>query len=103
MNRNIAIDGPSGAGKSTLAKKVAKQFGYIYLDTGAMYRSFGLYCIENGVDFSVADSENQNKLEDLAKNDKDITGIDIAKNLLEFAKKYCKQNELDIDSLCTQI
>lgn len=68
MNRNIAIDGPSGAGKSTLAKKVAKQFGYIYLDTGAMYRAFGLYCIENGVDFSAADSENQKKLEDLTEN-----------------------------------
>lgn len=67
MNRNIAIDGPSGAGKSTLAKKVAKQFGYIYLDTGAMYRAFGLYCIENGVDFSAADSENQKKLEDLTE------------------------------------
>ena len=68
MNRNIAIDGPSGAGKSTLAKKVAKQFGYIYLDTGAMYRSFGLYCIENGVDFSASDSENKEKLEELTED-----------------------------------
>lgn len=68
MNRNIAIDGPSGAGKSTLAKKVAKKLGYIYLDTGAMYRAFGLYCIENGVDFSADDSENQKKIEDLTEN-----------------------------------
>ena len=45
MNRNIAIDGPSGAGKSTLAKKIAKKLGYIYLDTGAMYRAFGLFTI----------------------------------------------------------
>jgi cytidylate kinase len=36
---NIAIDGPASAGKSTIAKKVAEQLGYIYLDTGAMYRT----------------------------------------------------------------
>lgn len=60
MNHNIAIDGPSGAGKSTLAKKVAKQFGYLYLDTGAMYRAFGLYAIENGAVFTepAPDAEN---------------------------------------------
>jgi len=45
---NIAIDGPSGAGKSTLAKQLAADFGYIYVDTGAMYRSIGLYvCRKN--------------------------------------------------------
>lgn len=68
MNRNIAIDGPSGAGKSTLAKQIAKKFGCIYLDTGAMYRAFGLYAIENGIDFSAKDSENQAKLEALTEN-----------------------------------
>lgn len=41
---NIAIDGPAGAGKSTIAKKIAKKLGIIYVDTGAMYRAFGLYC-----------------------------------------------------------
>lgn len=40
---NIAIDGPSGAGKSTLAKALAKRLGYIYVDTGALYRAIGLY------------------------------------------------------------
>ena len=40
---NIAIDGPSGAGKSTLAKALAAKLGYIYVDTGALYRSIGLY------------------------------------------------------------
>ena len=50
MNRNIAIDGPSGAGKSTLAQKAAQELGYLYLDTGAMYRAFGLYAIEQGID-----------------------------------------------------
>lgn len=65
MNRNIAIDGPSGAGKSTLAKKIAKKFGYIYLDTGAMYRAFGLFAIENGVDFTLPVEDNKKILEAL--------------------------------------
>ena len=46
----IAIDGPSGAGKSTVAKAVAKKLGFIQVDTGAMYRSVGLYIYKNGVD-----------------------------------------------------
>ena len=46
---NIAIDGPAGAGKSTIAKKVAKELGFIYVDTGAMYRSMALYFIRNGI------------------------------------------------------
>ncbi|MDD3277438.1 MAG: (d)CMP kinase [Lachnospiraceae bacterium] len=45
MSFNIAIDGPAGAGKSTIAKKVAKQLEFIYVDTGAMYRTMALYCI----------------------------------------------------------
>lgn len=49
MAFNIAIDGPAGAGKSTIAKKVAKELGYIYVDTGAMFRAMALYCIQNGV------------------------------------------------------
>ncbi|MDD3428780.1 MAG: (d)CMP kinase [Oscillospiraceae bacterium] len=47
---SIAIDGPSGAGKSTLAKRLAKQLGYIYVDTGAMYRAIGLYALQHGID-----------------------------------------------------
>lgn len=45
----IAIDGPSGSGKSTLAKALSKKLGYIYVDTGALYRSIGLYMLQNGV------------------------------------------------------
>ncbi len=45
----IAIDGPSGSGKSTLAKALAKKLGYIYVDTGALYRTVGLYIRKNGV------------------------------------------------------
>ena len=54
MSFNIAIDGPAGAGKSTIAKRVAKEKGYIYVDTGAMYRAMALYLINNQVDSSDA-------------------------------------------------
>lgn len=47
---NVAIDGPAGAGKSTLAKAVAKRLGYIYVDTGALYRAIALFVIQRGVD-----------------------------------------------------
>lgn len=46
---NIAIDGPAGAGKSTIAKIVAKKKGYIYVDTGAMYRAMALFMIREGI------------------------------------------------------
>ena len=52
MSYNIAIDGPAGAGKSTIAKLVAKKRGYIYVDTGAMYRAMALYLLRTGVDTS---------------------------------------------------
>lgn len=48
---NIAIDGPAGAGKSTIAKLAAKSLGYVYVDTGAMYRAIALYVINNDVDY----------------------------------------------------
>lgn len=46
----IALDGPSGAGKSTVAKAVAKRLGIVYVDTGALYRSIGLYVQRKGID-----------------------------------------------------
>ena len=49
MGFNVAIDGPAGAGKSTIAKLVAKEKGFIYVDTGAMYRAIALYLIRKGV------------------------------------------------------
>ena len=52
----IAIDGPSGAGKSTLAKRLAAKLGFIYVDTGALYRSIGLYMETNGIDPKNADA-----------------------------------------------
>ena len=51
MSKNIAIDGPAGAGKSTIAKRLAKQLGFIYIDTGAMYRAMGYYfAVKEGID-----------------------------------------------------
>lgn len=50
MSINVALDGPSGAGKSTIAKAVAKKLEYVYVDTGALYRSIALYFIEHEVD-----------------------------------------------------
>ena len=47
---NIAIDGPAGAGKSTIAKGVAARLGFIYVDTGALYRTVALACVRAGVD-----------------------------------------------------
>ena len=47
--RSIALDGPAGAGKSTLARRAAKHFGLIYVDTGALYRCVGLYALRNNV------------------------------------------------------
>ena len=49
MSMNIAIDGPAGAGKSTIARKVAEKLSFIYVDTGAMYRSMALYFLRNGI------------------------------------------------------
>lgn len=47
---SVAIDGPSGAGKSSLARRLAKEKGYIYVDTGAMYRTIGLYALRSGAE-----------------------------------------------------
>lgn len=69
MSYSIAIDGPAGAGKSTIAKKIAKQLGFIYVDTGAMYRAMALHILrkEISADDSAAISQ--------ACEDADITII----------------------------
>lgn len=55
MIRSVAIDGPAGAGKSTIAKRVAGIKGFIYVDTGAMYRAMGLYYMRNKVNPQAAE------------------------------------------------
>jgi cytidylate kinase len=59
----IAIDGPSGAGKSTIAKAVAHRLGYVYIDTGAMYRAVGLWAMRAGIPL-----DDAHKLEELARH-----------------------------------
>ncbi len=49
MAKSIAIDGPAGAGKSTIARQVAQELGFIYVDTGAMYRAMALYMLKEGI------------------------------------------------------
>lgn len=65
----IAIDGPAGAGKSSIAKAVAKKLGFVYIDTGAMYRAVAVYAIENGIEI---------KEENFTKDVLDSIKIDIA-------------------------
>lgn len=59
MGFNVAIDGPAGAGKSTIAKEVSKKLGFIYVDTGAMYRAIALYLLRKGV--AIDDNEGFEK------------------------------------------
>lgn len=63
MAYNIAIDGPAGAGKSTIAKKLAADLGYVYVDTGAMYRAMAYYFLQNGID-----AKDENAIEDACPN-----------------------------------
>ncbi|MCD8038597.1 MAG: (d)CMP kinase [Lachnospiraceae bacterium] len=67
MGYSIAIDGPAGAGKSTVAKMIAKRKGFIYVDTGAMYRAMALYFLEEGIG-----ADDKEKIRESAKN-ADIT------------------------------
>lgn len=67
MGYNVAIDGPAGAGKSTIAKLVAKEKGYVYVDTGAMYRGLAIHFLENGIE-----AEETEKIIEACK-DADVT------------------------------
>lgn len=72
MGFNIAIDGPAGAGKSTIAKGISKKLGFIYVDTGAMYRALALYFIRNQIK-----SDDEKKMGELLTNaDVTITYLD---------------------------
>lgn len=59
MPYSIAIDGPAGAGKSTIAKAVARELGYIYIDTGAMYRAVGLFCLQHEIPLEDAEAVSE--------------------------------------------
>ena len=70
---NIAIDGPAGAGKSSIAKALSKKLGFIYIDTGAMYRAVALFFLENGIKDS-SDNEIDKLLDELDINIKYTDG-----------------------------
>ena len=86
-NIKVAIDGPVGAGKSTVAKMIAKKMNIIYVDTGAMYRTVGLYAIRKGVSTTDAESlktlinevdidvEIKNGEQLIYLNKEDVTGL----------------------------
>ena len=61
----VAIDGPAGAGKSTIARAVARRLGYVYIDTGAMYRAVALWALRNGIA-----PDDSHKLDELARHAK---------------------------------
>ena len=71
MGYNVAIDGPAGAGKSTVAKRVAKELGFVYVDTGAMYRALAVYFLKQGLD-----SDEKEKIADACKNAKVSIGYE---------------------------
>ena len=84
---NIAVDGPAGAGKSTIAKLVAKELGFVYVDTGAMYRAMALYFLRKGVDPKAAEEierscpevdvtiRYQDRVQQVHLNGEDVSGL----------------------------
>ena len=83
---SIAIDGPSGAGKSTLARAIAAELGYLYVDTGAIYRTIGYYTLTHGIDpkdsaavaaclpdIQVELTYGEDGLQHMLLNDRDVT------------------------------
>lgn len=71
---NVAVDGPSGAGKSTISRAAAKELGFIYVDTGALYRAVGVYALRNSI--GTKDSENIEKaLKDIKVELKFVDGV----------------------------
>ena len=117
----IAIDGPAGAGKSTIAKQVAKDLGYVYIDTGSMYRAITLKAIENGIDLNnekefdfVHNTDFRFEGSHLFMDDKDVSTTvrdnDISNNvslvssylsvrnqLVEIQKKMAEKNHVVMD------
>ncbi|MCC8169089.1 MAG: (d)CMP kinase [Oscillospiraceae bacterium] len=71
---SVAVDGPAGAGKSTISKNVAAQLGFVYIDTGAMYRAAALYAINNGIDIKKEADILIDRLDDIKIEMKNIDG-----------------------------
>ncbi len=126
MSYNIAIDGPAGAGKSTIAKAVAKKLGFIYVDTGAMFRAIGLYLIREGIkadeDDKISEAAKnvdvtikyENDVQQVILNGENVTGLirteevgnmasvcatngDVRKKLLELQQELAKTTDVIMD------
>jgi cytidylate kinase len=88
MSRRIvvAIDGPAGAGKSTLARRIAARLGYLYIDTGAMYRSVALWALRNGTppeDVPALSQLAENAVIELANGEVRLNGEDVSADIRE--------------------
>ena len=126
MGYNVAIDGPAGAGKSTIAKLVAKEKGYIYVDTGAMYRALAIHFLKKNTRSSVtedvieacSDADVSIRYEDGAQqvylNGENVTGMlrteevgnmasktsavpEVREKLLELQRTLAKENDVIMD------
>ncbi len=126
MSKQIAIDGPAGAGKSTIAKMVAKELGFIYVDTGAMYRAMALYMLNNNIDANDAEKisatcqsaditiRHENGAQKVYLNGEDVTELvrkeevgkmasassvngDVRKKLVELQQKLASTTDVVMD------
>lgn len=126
MGYNVAIDGPAGAGKSTIAKLVAKEKGYIYVDTGAMYRALAIHFLKKGIApentedviEACSDADVSIRYEDGAQqvylNGENVTGMlrteevgnmasktsavpEVREKLLELQRTLAKKNDVIMD------
>lgn len=99
MSYSIAIDGPAGAGKSTIAKKIAKQLGFLYIDTGAMYRAMALYLLRNHIreneEASISEAckkititiAHQNNVQQVFLNDENVNELIRTEEVSQMASK----------------
>ena len=126
MGYNIAIDGPAGAGKSTIAKLVAKRLGFIYVDTGAIYRALAIHFLKKGLTSQDTEEikksckeasvrlEYQEGVQHVYLNDEDVTGMlreeavgnmasvssaiaEVRAQLLELQRNMAKCNDVVMD------
>lgn len=90
LMRAVAIDGPAGAGKSTIARKTAQSLGFIYVDTGALYRAIGLYMMRNGL-----------SMEDAAAIEQELARVEIELRYVEGEQRVFLNEEDVSDQIRT--
>ena len=93
MGYNVAIDGPAGAGKSTIAKLVAKEKGYIYVDTGAMYRGLAVHFLKKGLS-----GDDKKAVIDACDDAKVTIGYEnVRAKLLELQRSLAREKDVIMD------